>query len=374
MKIALSFPGCHRRGGVERILLECANFLAERGHETHVLATQWDESLLDARIHRHFVPARRSPPLLRLWSFTRESRRVLARLEGVESVGAFGVISPPGVLWVQSVHAAWLEISAARRSWRGRLKQRLNPVHPYTIHLEKQMFAGRRYRHLIALSPQVRDDLMRFYQVPAADISVVSNGFAPAEFNLGRRSERNAVREKLGIPHDARVVVFVANELERKGFGPLLRAIASLQRGDVHLLAVGRLDAHAYAGEIARLGMTPRVHFTGPSNDVAGFYAASDLFALPTQYEAWGLVIVEAMACGLPVVTSRLAGAAIAVREGETGLLLDDPDDETEIAGALRAFLGGAPASPEAISASVAPFSWSQVLLQYERVLLEHRC
>lgn len=374
MKIALSFFGCHRRGGVERIMLECANFLAARGHETHILATEWDEALLDARIQKHFVAARQAPPLVRLWSFSRHSRRVLAALPGVEGVGAFGVISPPGVLWVQSVHSAWLEISAARRSWRGRLKQHLNPVHPYIIHLEKQMFAKRRYHHLIALSPQVRDDLIRFYNVPKSDISIISNGFSCSEFNVERRhSERDAVRQQLGIHPATRVVVFVANELERKGFGPLLRSIAALERDDVYLLAVGRLDAHAYGPEIARLNMTHRVHFTGPSNDVAAFYAASDLFALPTQYEAWGLVIVEAMACGLPVVTSRLAGAAIAVREGQTGILLENPDDTTEISAALRKFIDRAPLSADEISASVARFSWSEILLDYERVLLENR-
>jgi UDP-glucose:(heptosyl)LPS alpha-1,3-glucosyltransferase len=372
LKIALSFPACHRRGGVERIMLECANFLALRGHETHVLATQWDAAALHPGVQTHFVPARTSPPLLRLWSFRRHSNRSLAALPQIESVGAFGVISPPGVLWVQSVHGAWLEISAARRGWKGRLKQKLNPVHPYTIYLERKVFGKKGYHHLIALTPQVKDDLMRLYGVPAADITIVPNGFSPEEFNLEVRRQREKVRLQLGIDKDERVVIFVANELERKGFGPLLRAIASLKRTDVHLLAVGRLDASAYAAEIERLGMKKRVHFTGPSSDVAAYYAASDIFALPTQYEAWGLVIVEAMACGLPVVTSALAGAAVAVEPGKTGILLENPDDEVEVARGLAHFLDQDRIDAEAISASVEKFAWNRVLLDYERVLMEH--
>ena len=354
-------------------MLECANFLAGRGHETHILATQWDKTVLDPRVQTHFVPAKTAPPLLRLWSFRRHSRRVLAALPEIETLGAFGVLSPPGVLWVQSVHGAWLEISAARRDFRGRLKQKLNPVHPYTIFLEKRVFGARRYRHLIALTPAVKSDLMRLYDVPDRDISVIPNGFSPAEFHIENRAQRREiVREQLGIAPDAQVIVFVANELERKGFGPLLRAAASLARPNLHILAVGRLDGAAYAAEIERLGFKNRVHFPGPSDDVAAFYAASDVFALPTQYEAWGLVIVEAMACGLPVVTSALAGAAVAVQHQKTGYLLQNPADESEIARGLRHFLDQNAVSDAMISQSVAPYAWSQVLLDYERVLLQY--
>ena len=117
--------------------------------------------------------------------------------------------------------------------------------------------------------------------------------------------------------------------------------------------------------------MSERVKFTGPSNDVADYYAAADVFALPTQYEAWGLVIVEAMASGLRVLTSRLAGAAVAVDEGRTGRLLDDPADVTEIAGKLRRLLDEDGPSPDEVSASVAKYEWAQVLQGYESILAQ---
>jgi len=113
------------------------------------------------------------------------------------------------------------------------------------------------------------------------------------------------------------------------------------------------------------------VQFTGPSSEVADYYAAADVFALPTQYEAWGLVIVEAMASGLRVLTSRLAGAAVAVDEGRTGQLLDDPADVPEIATKLQMLLNADGPSPEEISASVAKYEWAQVLRGYESILAE---
>jgi len=104
---------------------------------------------------------------------------------------------------------------------------------------------------------------------------------------------------------------------------------------------------------------------------VGDYYAAADVFALPTQYEAWGLVIVEAMASGLAVLTSRCAGAAVAVETGRTGLLLDDPASVAEIAEKLRCLIEGNGFSPAEISASVARFEWAQVLRGYESILAQ---
>ncbi len=371
MKIAVSFPGCHRRGGVERVVLETVNYLATRDHEVHLFASEWDGHLLDDRVRVHGVRYADRLPLARIRRFPTACQHAMDR-SGVDfdAHGAFGVMSPPGgVVWVGSVHAAWLQISRGQRDWTGRLRQLANPYHPRILALERRIFGGGRYRRLIALTDRVKQDLIDHYAVPSGDIEVLSNGFSPQEFNLDRRRERVAVRNEFEIPNEARVVVFVANETERKGFGPLVRAIAKLDDPQVHLLAVGRLDATAYANEIARLGLGERVHYTGPLDDVAKAYAAADLFALPTQYEAWGLVIIEAMACGLPVLTSRLAGAAVAVEEGVTGELLDNPRDEAEIKIKLGLIFNGHRAMAESISASVQGYRWDRVLNSYESIL-----
>jgi UDP-glucose:(heptosyl)LPS alpha-1,3-glucosyltransferase len=354
-------------------MLECATFLQARGHDTHVFATDWDhERLRGVAIH---PIASSSLSWRRMKTFACESERQLGLLHPpAEVLAAFGVQSPPGgVMWVQSVHKAWIEISRQLRCWRGRLKQRLNPFHATALALEQRYFGERRYRRLIALTPQVKADLERLYNVPSADIDVLPNGFSHSEFNVARAQGLRAVeRAALGYVETDRVVVFVANELDRKGFWPLLESVAALGDRNVRLLVVGRVNQGRAAGEVARLGLADRVKFTGPSGDVARYYAAADVFALPTQYEAWGLVIVEAMACGLPVVTSRLAGAAVAVNEGQSGYLLDDPGSVDEIASLLRQALAGKHAPRHAIAESVSPYAWEQILPRYEQILI--RC
>jgi len=374
MKIAMSFPGCHRRGGIERVVLESCNFLSKRGHDVHLLTSDWDKECLDPRVIVHPVPIPEQGSLLKLLAFAQRSPKILSDIKpGVDVHGAFGIQSPHGgIMWVPSVHKAWIEASAKQRDWKGRLKQKANLNHPAILAMEREYFVGKRYRRLIALTPQVKSDLMRLYGVPEGDIALLSNGYSPSEFNsLRAESMRYEMRKKLGYDDCQKVVIFVANELERKGFFPLVQAIAQMKDPCVQLLAVGRLDEASYAPEIAQLGMKDQVKFTGPSNDVATYYAASDIFALPTQYEAWGLVIVEALACGVPVLTSRLAGAAVTVIEGETGYLLDNPNDSAEIASKLAQLLNLQTRSRTEIEESVLHYSWDNVLIEYERHLME---
>jgi UDP-glucose:(heptosyl)LPS alpha-1,3-glucosyltransferase len=167
------------------------------------------------------------------------------------------------------------------------------------------------------------------------------------------------------------VLVFIANELERKGFGVLLDAVAQLDDPTVKILGAGRVAPAAYASQLQALGLTDRLRWVGSSADVSLLHAAGDVFVLPTRYEAWGLVIVEALGSGLPVVTSRLAGAAIAVRDGETGRLLEDPEDTAELAAAIRWSLSSEPMSAHAISASVNGYTWEQIVARYADVLRE---
>ena len=371
MKIALTFPACHRRCGVERVVLEVANYLASGGHDIQLISSEVSGDI-DPRVRLILLP-RGKIAALELYRFRKRATRVLMNVPG-HAFGAFGVQSPAnGIVWVQSVHARWLQISKAKRRGWAKLRQRLNPFHYAAINLEKRCFRLGNYRRLIALSDQVKNDLQELYDVPSDDIDVLPNGYSPKEFNLTYRSTvRAAMRKQHGIADNQRTIAFVANELERKGFAPLMRAIARLKRPDVTLLVVGRVTPERYRKEMRRLEISDQVRFVGPTTDVAKFYAAADIFALPTEYEAWGLVIVEALACGLPVLTSRLAGAAVAVREGVTGELLDDPSSVSEIAYKLERLLARPTENAPAIAESVEAYAWPNILARYEQILIEN--
>ncbi len=355
-------------------MLETSNFLAKRGHETHAFASEWDTdtALFNPHLNRHDVAVSARGYLPRLAGFIRTSRNDIAQLNPrADVLAGFGIEAPPdSILWMQSVHRAWIETSRQTSSMSARIKQRLNPAHPVILALEKQRFVKKQYRHVVALSSGVKADLQRFYSVPDSDITVIPNGYAPEEFGLHCRTNRRAeMRANLGFSASDCVIVFVANEIERKGLRPLISAVGLLRDPSVKLLVVGNILPAACEPLVRANGLEGRVVWVGPSSSVGDLYAAADVFALPTRYEAWGLVIVEAMACGLPAVTSRLAGASIAIKNGETGTLLEDPGNPEEIAVALKHQISGKHAGAETISASVQSYQWEHVLQMYEHVL-----
>ncbi len=378
MNIFLTFPDINRRGGVERVAAECCNYLAGRQHDAYAVAASIDDNVLDSRVHQMLVPipSYARHPILRLSAYhSRASALLHQELYKPGTVHAsFGVTSPPeGILWVQSVHAEWIKIARSHRDWRGKIRQRLNLFHPFILRYERNYYRGPMYRRLIALTSRIKSELIEHYDVPGRDIDVLPNGYNPVEFSVNRRElEREKVRVELGYRPQDRVLIFVANELERKGFFPLVRALASLHEPDIKLLIVGRVNAADAAAELEKLELSSQVYFAGPSADVGRYYCAADYFVLPTYYEAWGLVIVEALASGLPVLTSKLAGAAIVVKENQTGILLDDPRDDCEIADKLRRMLTHSFAAPAAVSLSVEEYRWDRVLSQYEQILIKY--
>jgi UDP-glucose:(heptosyl)LPS alpha-1,3-glucosyltransferase len=125
--------------------------------------------------------------------------------------------------------------------------------------------------------------------------------------------------------------MLVANELHRKGLAQTLEALARAEDRTMSLHVVGKAGLGPFRPLIERLGLDGRVHHLGPTDDVGLQLAAADLMVLPTQYEPFGLVIIEALASGVPVLTTRLAGASSAVRPGRTGLILEDPYDVEEL-------------------------------------------
>lgn len=377
MNVALCFPGCHRRGGVERIVFECARFLSSRGHAVDVFANEWETDPIGSITYRH-VPMRKRPGFLSGKSFFANASAMIDASK-YDVLNTHGCICPfGGVQWVQSVHLAWIErgkkmlagLSVA--GW----KRRLNPLHPVLLKLEAQHFRLRQYRQLIATTPQVREDLQRLYGVPEKDVVIVPNGFSPTEFNPQRAAARRVeMRRQLGLEEDHVALLFVANELERKGFRTLLAAVAAMGDRRVRIVVVGRPPAKAVMKLTSSFGLTDQVIPCGLSSDVASYHAACDLFVLPTQYEAFCLAILESLGSGLPVVTTNVPGARDAIQPGVNGQLIEDPLNGEELAAALRPLLDRDRRAALAARAaeSVAAYQWPQVLLRYETVLLQNR-
>ena len=200
--------------------------------------------------------------------------------------------------------------------------------------LESRVYRNTRVR-LIAVSSLVARQLKTYFG--RSDVAVIANAvdthrFTPEE-RLTRRSKR---REFFGFSDKELVLLLIGNDWKKKGLDSLLKAFPLLSELFVRLLVVGSDDPRLYEPLLTKIASPDQVRFEAPSPDVVSFYAAADVYIGPSLEDAFGLPILEAMACGLPVIASVHAGASEFIRDGETGLILSDPSDPFEIARLVR--------------------------------------
>lgn len=367
VELAVVFPRGSVTGGVERVALDLARYESTR-RATCFVGEQIDDELVDLAP----VTTPNLPKALRPLGFRRAAARTLSSISPATSI-SFGADCPPGdVYWVQSVHAAWLA-HGGEVFFRGvRVPAQVRRAllrHQVLLRLERDYFTRHRPRRILCTSPREAEDLARIYDVPRDLMQIVPNGYDGKLFSVARRdSLRDAMRERLGIRPDQRSVLLVANEWHRKGLGVLLRALGSLRDPSLRLDLVGRTAPGDYERLADQVGLAGRMYWHGPSTDVAEYYAATDVFALPTTYEPFGIVIVEAMASGVPVVTSRLAGASPAITHGHSGFLLDDPSSVDELATNLSRALEDPTVGARGAVAAQA-YEWGQIFRTVDEVL-----
>jgi len=328
----------HRRltgGGTEGDLRRVAAGLAARGHEVHVFVARADAAVPGVRVRR--VPIVRAGRLARLVSFAWLAPRAVAR-ERFDVVVGFGRTARQDVVRVGGgTHRSYLarmEAAGLRSAARG-------PYHRAILALERRAFAPGGAARVLAVSRRVADEVAADYGVPPARIAVVYNGVDLARFDPARRAALGPpLRAALGVPPDAPLCAAVGTGFLRKGFdllldlwrgGPPSGAVLLLV-GDDERLAAWRRQAAALGG---------RAVVAGPRADVEAVLAAADVVCAPSRQEAFGNVVLEACAAGVPPVVSAHAGAAeLLAGTPLAALVVADPTDPGALGGALARALG----------------------------------
>jgi UDP-glucose:(heptosyl)LPS alpha-1,3-glucosyltransferase len=199
--------------------------------------------------------------------------------------------------------------------------------------LERRIYTNPKVR-LAAVSKLVSAQLEKHFG--RTDSVVIPNAVDTGVFNSETRLARRSVsRRSFKLDDRDLAVLLIGNDWKKKGLDQLLQALPIIDI-PIQLLVVGKDDPGLYQPTIRQLRLNDRVHFLAPSADVVSFYAAADIYAAPSLEDAFGLPILEAMACGLPVIASVQAGASENVVDGTTGYLLRDPMNHVELAGLLR--------------------------------------
>jgi UDP-glucose:(heptosyl)LPS alpha-1,3-glucosyltransferase len=217
---------------------------------------------------------------------------------------------------------------------------RVSPYHRAQVFIERRGFASPQLKVAIAVSNLVRDDLIREFHLPAEKTVTLYNGVDLERFSPPRDdSARREIRSSIDLNDAAPMVAFVGNGFGRKGLGFLIAGWPKVGRG-AHLLVVGAdQKSRRYQREAMRLGVGARVHFVGAMPDVARIFHAVDAVALPSLFEPFGNVVLEAMASGVPVLSSVHSGVSELLPESMQKFVVRDPTDPNEIATKVNALL-----------------------------------
>lgn len=317
VRLALVRQRYNPYGGAERFVERALAALRHEALQVTLVTRSWPESDKDNVIRCapfHFGNVWRD------WSFARCVQRVLQRrrfdlVQSHERIAGCDIYRAG-----DGVHLEWLR---ARRADLGRVERLgtyLNPYHWYTLGAERKMFNDPRLRAVICNSRMVRDEVRRIFALPYDKLHVIYNGIDIAHYTPQVRSLGAPIRDRLNIATDDVVFLFVGSGFARKGLAAAIIALPA----HAHLIVVGKDRKEKYYRRLAEQH-GKAVHFAGGQADVRPYYGAADAFVLPTLYEPFSSTVLEAMACGLPVITTPRNGASELIEHGVHGHICHRP-------------------------------------------------
>jgi UDP-glucose:(heptosyl)LPS alpha-1,3-glucosyltransferase len=321
-------------GGAERFVESALEALLERGVAISLYTRQWPNTrlqLIEPVLCNPFYIGR----LWRDWSFARAVCGVVAK-RAPELVQSHERLLCCDVYRAgDGVHRAWLDERLREASAFERWRVESNFYHRYLVRVERRLFASPWLRAVICNSKMVRDEIHERFGLSLEKLPVVYNAVDSDVFSPELKQHRAAVRQKLGVPDAATVFLLVGSGYARKGVATAIQALARLP-SDTYLFVVGRDKSEGRYKRLAQqLGIAQRVLLMGAQDDPKPFYGAADVFVLPTLYDPCPNAALEAMASGLPIVTSTKCGAAELVTENDAGLVCAARDIDT-LAGHMR--------------------------------------
>lgn len=322
LKLALIRRKFALTGGAELYLQRLLSALVKGGHDVHLFTESWQGQTAGVVVHPLPVSGSRAELPLK---FAQAVKQELAteRFDCVFSLER--TLQQEVYRAGDGLHRVWLQRRRATAPWWKRPFLSASAFHRNMLKLEAQTFSPENTGRIIVNSEMVKREILEHFNFPKERIHLVRNGVDTARFQSGNRA---ATRARFGVKEDEFLLLFVGSGWERKGLKPLISALRELSDKRVKLLVVGKGRKP--------WGPPKNVIFTGPMSVTENAYAAADLFTFLPIYEPSANVCFEALAAGLPVVTSAQNGAAEVIIEGVNGSVIARPDNKQAVVEAIR--------------------------------------
>ncbi|MBS0626449.1 MAG: glycosyltransferase family 4 protein [Verrucomicrobia bacterium] len=336
--IVLLKSGASQRGGLEKSSSRIAAAFVAKGARVSILTTGTPPPD-QPQISFYATKTSKWPAFLRMEQFDRFVQNWLKKNPADLVFGMDRNREQTHYRAGNGVHDAYLK---SRLFTEGKFKVftcRLNPMHRKIMQLERSAFENPRLKKLFTNSRMVRDQVLERYSIERSKIEVVHNGVEWHEMEGDFQrwpEERGAILKRLNLDPNVFHFLFIGNGYLRKGLGQLLQGLSRLKSRDFHLSVIGKENKiEKYVSQARRLGLSKHVRFFGPQNEMRPFYQASDALALPSFYDPFANVTVEALAMGLHVLSSRSNGGFEVLTE-ETGTIFEDLLDPDAMAQGLQ--------------------------------------
>lgn len=339
MKIALvTYRADSARGGAERYTVDLAAALIERGHEVSIVAT--DEPSLPEGIGLVHLPPQGAGRTGKYRSFLRALDHHLSTqsydiVHAMLPVYQCDIYHPHAGLAAESVQFGFQRQRTVLRRWLSRIGNRMNRKRRHFAEVERTLLSGDNPPVVLCLSNYIKAEVRRHYSMDESKLVRLFNAVNLDRFDPSSEDRGKLVRERLGIALDAVVALCMAQDFARKGVATAIRAVAQLGDSRLVLLVVGRDNAAPYRRLARQLEVDSQVIFAGATDDPVSFYQAGDFFVLPTRHDPCSLVVLEALAMGLPVISTRFNGACEIMVDGQHGFVMNDAEDVAALAGAM---------------------------------------
>ncbi len=377
MRIAIVTHDIVKGDGQGRVNLELAGFLSRRGHTVHLYANRIDRDLLGMNniVYHHIPVFIQRPDLIKgivflliatLWLLLK--RHDIVHLNGAVS------LAPYAVNTCHFCHSSWASASRKLPSAKG-IRRPYYFVYTWLNAWLERLIYKRGKGLLVAVSRKVKAEILHRAKVRNKEIVVIHNGVDLSEFSpRDRSSDRQWLVLEFGLSPSDLIAVFAGDvRTERKGLDYLLRALSGLKGTQVTLLVAGDRRSSPFVKKLELYGLGDMVKFIGYRSDLNRVLKGADALVLPTLYDPFGAVVLEAMASGLAVLVSNasLCGASELIEDEKEGILLDDPTDPQEIEEGLRLLLsssGSRKALGTRARETAEENSWTDMAQRYEAV------
>jgi len=338
MQVTILKSSLNRNGGLEKNVWYIAEAFSKKGYKVKLLTTDYEDNSSKFEVISFKTP-KNCLGFQKILQFDKNCQQYLAKNPSDIIFGMDRNSKQTHIRAGNGVHQAYLDIRKKESNFLKRASFTCNPLHRNILALEKKAFESKDLKVLFVNSNMVKEQVQNYYSTDPKKIKVVHNGVqwrSYADFFADTFIKKDQLSKKLNISKNSLKLFFAGNGYKRKGLKSLLNAFSFFKEKDLYLFVAGKdKNIATYQRQAVRLGIQNKVFFLGPIPDLISYYQLCDIFVLPTMYDPFANVILEALSMGLFVITTKNNGASEILNKSQ-GIILNNGLDTDALKKAIE--------------------------------------